>query len=127
MLERLREMDALSFFCIVVLLLFFGVAHGRDEEKMNRGPHKVLFSNDTTNILTCVSPYHKKGESFQEKMLEAPVDETSGIGVDIHLLQPAHGWVPWWQSKVYSIQEHHNWWKEHFKVDPRNSVHSYLL
>ena len=35
MLERLREMDALSFFCIVVLLLFFGVAHGREEEKMN--------------------------------------------------------------------------------------------
>ena len=127
MLERLREMDALSFFCIVVLLLFFVVAHGRGEEKMDRAPHKVLFSNDTTNILTCVSPYHKKGEPFQEKMLEATVDETSGIGVDIHLLQPAHGWVPWWQSKVYSIQEHHNWWKEHFKVDPRNSVHSYLL
>ena len=44
MLERLGEMDALSFFCIVVLFLFSVVAHGGGEEKVDRGPYKVLFS-----------------------------------------------------------------------------------
>ena len=39
------------------------------EEKVKRAkaPFYVLFSNDTTNTLTCVSPYHKKGEPFPGK------------------------------------------------------------
>ena len=94
--------------------------------KRAKAPFHVLFSNDTTNILTCVSPYHKKGEPFREEMLEATVDETAGIGVEVHMLQPAHGWAPWWQSKVYSIEEHHRWWREHYGVEPHQSVHNYL-
>ena len=99
------------------------------EEKVKRAkaPFHVLFSNDTTNTLTCVSPYHKKGEPFREKTLRATVDETAGIGIEVHMLQPAHGWVPWWQSKVYSVEEHHRWWKDHYGVTPDMSVHNYLL
>ena len=99
------------------------------EEKVKRAraPFHVLFSNDTTNTLTCVSPYHKKGEPFREKTLKATVDETAGIGIEVHMLQPAHGWVPWWQSKVYSVEEHHRWWKDHYGVAPDMSVHNYLL
>ncbi len=47
-------------------------------------------------------------------MLEATVDETAGMGVDVHMLQPAHTWVPWWPSKVYPMEEHSRWWKKHY-------------
>jgi len=98
-----------------------------------KAPFRVLFSNDSTNILSCTSPYHERGEPFQPEMLEATVDETAGTGVDVHMLQPAMGWVPWWQSKVYPVEEHHRWWEEWFGVDLErdasggDSVHQYLL
>ena len=80
-----------------------------------KAPFKVLYSNDFTN-LGIVSPYHKKGEPFHPDMLRASVDEA--VGADVHMLQPAHGWVPWWPSKVYSLQEHHAWWAEHYGIAP---------
>ena len=43
-------------------------------------PIKTIYSNDITNLITCVSPYHRKGESFRREMLEASVDEVSGTG-----------------------------------------------
>ena len=87
---------------------------------MNRpkSPYKVLFSNDTTNIETCTSPFHKKGEKFQPEMLEATVDETAGIGVEAHLLQPGVGWVPWWKSTAYPFEEHILFMKERFDMEP---------
>ena len=81
-------------------------------------PFRVLYSNDTTNILSCISPYHKKNEAFRPEMLAATVDEVAGIGVDVHLLQPGLGWVPWWQSKVYPPAEHYRWLKETYGVKP---------
>ncbi len=81
-------------------------------------PFRVLYSNDTTNILSCTSPWHKKGEAFRPEMLEATVDEVAGTGVDAHLLQPGVGWVPWWQSKVYPPAEHYRWLKETYGVEP---------
>ena len=77
-----------------------------------KAPYKVLFSNDTTNILTCVSPFHKKGEPFRGEMLEATVDETAGTGVEVHMLQPGLGWFAWWQSKVSPTEEYYRWFKE---------------
>ena len=64
----------------------------------SKPPYRVLYSNDTTNILSCVSPWHRAGAPFRPEMLEATVDEVAGLGVDAHLLQPGLGWVPWWQS-----------------------------
>ena len=81
-------------------------------------PFRVLYSNDTTNILSCTSPWHKKGEAFRSEMLEATVDEVAGTGVEAHLLQPGVGWVPWWQSKVYPPAEHYRWLKETYGVEP---------
>ena len=43
--------------------------------KRKKAPFKLLFSNDTTNIETCVCPYHKKGEAFPPEMLEAFLDK----------------------------------------------------
>jgi len=68
---------------------------------------KVLFSNDTTNVLTCTSPYHKKGQPFTEDMLRATIDEAKGV--DVHMLQPGLGWIPWWKSRQYPIDEHAHW------------------
>ena len=96
-----------------------------------KAPFRVIYSNDTTNILTCISPYHARRQPFRPEMLEATVDEVAGTGVDAHFIQLAHGQVPWYRSKVYPIKEHIEWWKEHFGVDPMavkpNSVHQYLL
>ncbi|MDH7570715.1 MAG: hypothetical protein QHJ73_14135, partial [Armatimonadota bacterium] len=97
------------------------------QKRPGRVPFRVLFSNDATNILTCTSPYHQKRAPFRPEMLLASVDETAGTGVEVHLLQPCSTWVPWWQSKVYPIAEHHAWWRQRFGVEIRNSVHDYLL
>lgn len=83
-----------------------------------KAPFKVLFSNDTTNILTCISPYHKRGDKFRPEMLEASVDETANRGIDVHLLQPGLGWIPWWKSKVYPFSTHVKFMKDHFGMDP---------
>lgn len=77
-------------------------------------PFKVLFSNDTTNILTCVSPYHKRGQPFDPAMLEATVEEARGA--DVHMLQPGFGSVPWWTSTVYP--DHYEWWERTYGTDP---------
>ncbi|MBM4082161.1 MAG: hypothetical protein FJ278_20820, partial [Planctomycetes bacterium] len=91
-----------------------------------RAPFRVLFSNDTTNILSCVSPWHKKGEPFRPEMLEATVDEVAGTGVDAHLLQPGLGWIPWWKSKVYPAEEHYRWFQQRTGAEP-DSFGKYML
>ena len=51
-------------------------------------------------------------------MIEESVDETVGTGVDVHMLQPGLGVVPWWKSKVYPADEHYRWWLETYgRVD----------
>jgi hypothetical protein len=80
-------------------------------------PFRVIFNNDTTNIISCTSPYHKRGEDWTPQMLEASVDEVAGK-TDVHCLSMAHGSVPWYQSKVYPMAEHMRWWKDYFKADP---------
>ena len=83
--------------------------------KRRKPPFRVLFSNDTTNIETCVSPYHQRGEPFRPEMLEATVDETAGIGVQVHVLQPGLGWVPWWKSAVYP--DHYPWFAQTYQAE----------
>ena len=85
----------------------------------SRTPPKVLYSNDTTNITSCTSPFHKEREPFRKEMLEATVDEVTGL-VDAHLLQPGLGMVPMWPSKVLPLAEHYAWIKQRYgqKPDP---------
>ncbi len=83
-----------------------------------KAPYKVLFSNDTTNIETCVSPFRAKREPFRPEMLEATVDETAGMGIDVHMLQPGMGTVPWWKSRAYPFSEHVRFMKERFGMTP---------
>ncbi|MCL5271172.1 MAG: hypothetical protein M1457_11650, partial [bacterium] len=78
------------------------------------GRPRMLYGNDTTHLEYVLSPYRKPGESFKPEMLLASIDETANTGVDVHLLQPGTGWVPWWKSKVYPADAHYAWWRDTF-------------
>ncbi len=82
----------------------------------SKAPYQLLFNNDTTCILTCVSPWHEEGEDFREDMLVASIEELAGTGVDAYMLSPGMGWVPWWQSKVTA--DHYAWWREMTGLEP---------
>src|SRR5258707_9818262 len=59
----------------------------RAVESRGKPPFRVLYSNDTTNVLGCTSPWHAKGAPFGPELIEASVDEVAGL-VDAHFLQP---------------------------------------
>ncbi len=80
-------------------------------------PFRNIYINDTTHIADCTSPWHAKGEAFDPSMIEASVREVAGLA-DAHFFQLAHGRVPWYQSKVYPMREHMEWWSRHFEVPP---------
>jgi hypothetical protein len=89
------------------------------EPSGGRAPFRVIYSNDTTNITSCVSPFHQAGEPLRAHMLQATVDEVTGL-VDAHFLQPGLGMVPMWPSKVLPLLEHYAWIKQRYgqKPDP---------
>jgi hypothetical protein len=86
-------------------------------ESARRPSFRVLYSNDTTNVTSCVSPWHRKGEPFGPGLIEASVDEVSGL-VDAHFLQPGLGEVPMWPSKVAPLEEHYRWIKDTYGEEP---------
>ncbi len=88
-------------------------------ESRPKAPFRVLYSNDTTNITSCVSPFHAAREPFRKEMLEATVDEVAGL-VDAHFLQPGLGMVPMWPSKVIDLNEHYAWIKERYQQKPHS-------
>jgi len=89
---------------------------------------RALFSNDTTNIVSCVSPYHQQGERFQAAMLEASVDETANTGIDVHMFQPGVTVVPWWKSNQYPYRQHIEWYESTYKVKVSDNLYvQYML
>lgn len=82
-----------------------------------RAPFRVIYSNDLTNITSCVSPFHAAREPFRAEMLEASIDEVAGL-VDAHFLQPGLGVVPLWPSKVVDLKEHFAWIKQRYGQRP---------
>lgn len=80
-------------------------------------PFKSIYNNDFTNVTTCVWSAHAKGQPFAKEMLEETIKEVTGY-VDAHFLQLATGRVPWYQSKLYSMAEHRDWWCKHFGIEP---------
>jgi hypothetical protein len=89
-----------------------------------RAPFKTLYSNDTTNITSCISPYHELGQPISDERLRATIDEARGV--DVHMLQPGLGWIPWWQSKVYSADDHYGYYQREYGQKP-NNFGRYLL
>jgi hypothetical protein len=100
-------------------------SHSRAAEEPARASFRVLYSNDTTNVTSCVSPWHAKGEPFRPAMIEATVDEVSGL-VDAHFLQPGLGEVPMWPSKVEPVEEHYRWVQDTYGIGP-DSFGKYVL
>ena len=102
---------------------------------MNDKPKKVLYSNDTTNIESCTSAYSPRrfdGGSgstdvvFTDDSLFGSVDETANTGIDVHMLQPGLGWVPWWKSKIYPFEQHIEFMKKFGKVPSDSSFALYM-
>ena len=94
-------------------------------------PYKILYNNDFTNATTCIWQFHRRSQPFDPSMLEATIREVAGLA-DAHFLQLATGRVPWYQSKIYSMEDHRKWWCEHFGVSPDDPIfttgyHGYLL
>ncbi len=97
-----------------------------------KAPFKVLFSNDATNMLECVSPYHpgapydfsviwnkeldEQVGPLTNEIIQASVDEAAGV--DAHFLQPGYGWLAWWKSKVHPAAEDYKWIQEQTGVPP---------
>lgn len=48
-------------------------------------------------------------------------------GADAHFLQPGLGWIPWWPSNIYSIEDHHRWLRDTFKIKGIRKVGRFLL
>jgi len=95
-----------------------------DAVERPRAPFKILYSNDTTNITSCVSPYHQRGEPISDDRLRATIDEAKGV--DVHMLQPGLGWIPWWKSDVYPAEDHYRYHQEKYGIRP-NSFGRYML
>ncbi|MCB1229852.1 MAG: hypothetical protein KDN19_06280 [Verrucomicrobiae bacterium] len=88
-------------------------------------PPKVLYSNDTTNIMSCVSPWRDKKDGLTDEHLRQTIREAEGA--DVHVLQPGLGWIPWWESKLYSPKEHYEVFLKSHGIDKPNAVGRYLL
>ena len=83
---------------------------------MNRTvPFRSIYSNDTTQLENCTSPYRGKGEDYRRDFLFESVREVEGYA-DAHFIQLAHGQVPWYQSRIYPFTEHLKWWSDFFDV-----------
>jgi hypothetical protein len=89
-----------------------------------KSPFRVLYSNDTVHTVSCVSPYHAKGEPFSQRLLEASVDETADTGIDAHLLQPGLTMVPWWKSRQYPYAEHIRWYEQTYSRNVRENPYA---
>ena len=88
-------------------------------------PWRILYNNDTTNLLSCASPWRPEGARFSDALIAASVREVAGK-VDAHLLSPGLGWVAWWQSKIVPPAEHYRWFTAATGL-PIDAIGRYLL
>ena len=123
----------LNFKCAIVCTLILAVAGtvlaGNEFVKAKRPvPYQTIYNHDGTCTLTCESPYRIKGQPVDiEKIMSASFDELGGIGIDAVSFCPGLCWVPWWQSDVYSYEDHAQWYKQKFGTDYKpNSFMRYI-
>ncbi|MBT7302869.1 MAG: hypothetical protein HN849_25280 [Victivallales bacterium] len=84
-----------------------------------KAPFRILWSNDTTHILSCYTPYRRDRSTFTADKMVASIDEVTGIGVDVQMLQPGFGWIPWYESTFYTRADHARWFEQRFpRKDP---------
>jgi hypothetical protein len=86
-----------------------------------------LYCNDITHITTCLSPYHPTPGAATIEMVKASVDETAGCGIDVHMLQPGLGWIPFWKSAVVPLEGQRDWFRQRYGIEPSNSFTALVL
>ncbi|CAK9070654.1 Uncharacterized protein SCF082_LOCUS35108, partial [Durusdinium trenchii] len=88
-------------------------------------PFRVIYSNDTTHTLSCLRPEERRRVGFTDGLLRKSITEAGGV--DAHFLQPGLGWIPWWQSKIYSPEDHQQWLRETYGINGISLPMRYLL
>ena len=80
---------------------------------MNR--KNLMYISDPSQFCCVSTPYYEcpkesaRGEiTLTDEVLEKAVDEVMDAGVDI-FVNEIYGMVPWYPSRVYSLQEHFDW------------------
>jgi hypothetical protein len=91
----------------------------------DRSRPRVLYSNDTTHITSCESPWRNPKDGFTDEHLRASIREAAGV--DAHILQPGLGWIPWWSSELYSPQAHYEEFLGSFGITKLPTYACYLL
>lgn len=101
-------------------------------DQTKKAPFRTLYNNDSTNLLSCYSPWSNPGNNshpqiFSDQLIEASVAEVAGL-VDVQLFCPGLCWVPWWKSTVYPAKEHYRWYYRHFgsKDGPYDAYARYM-
>ncbi|MEM1444370.1 MAG: hypothetical protein AAGF67_18640, partial [Verrucomicrobiota bacterium] len=56
-------------------------------------PIRTIYSNDTTNLFSCLRPEQRAKTEMTDELLAASIREAREV--DAHFLQPGLGWVPW--------------------------------
>ena len=80
-----------------------------------KAPFRMIYSNDTTNIFTCPSPWRPRPDiPFSAKMIEETVKEAAVKGMDAQMIQPGTGWVAWWKSKKLPFTRQLDWFKKEY-------------
>jgi len=97
----------------------------RAEGAAKQKPLRVIYSNDTTHILSCRPPGPEREKAFTDAVLRKSITEAAGA--DAHFLQPGLGWIPWWKSKIYSAADHYDWLREKHGVRGVDKIGCYLL
>ncbi|MEM9282892.1 MAG: hypothetical protein AAGA96_13780 [Verrucomicrobiota bacterium] len=88
-------------------------------------PIRTIYSNDTTNLFSCLRPEQRAETEMKDELLAASIREARGV--DAHFLQPGLGWVPWWKSAIYPMHEHQRWLEETHGVKGLKKFARYVL
>jgi hypothetical protein len=59
--------------------------------------------------------------------MRASVDEAADAGADVHLLQPGFGWIPWYDSRFYTREDHAAWFERRFSGRQPDPITRYWL
>ena len=90
-------------------------------------PFKIIFNNDTTNILSSPSPFNQDGRIFNTEKINASVDETADCGgVDVLMMASGMGWDPWWKSTALPMKKHVAWQRQRKGAKP-SPYQQYIL
>jgi hypothetical protein len=112
-------------FAQASLLGLAATAQGAGTGARQPPPFRLIYSNDTTHITSNRNPWRNPADGFTDEHLRASIREAAGA--DAHFLQPGLGWIPWWQSRLYSPREHYEGFLEKYGPVKPHAVGRYLL